>query len=224
MSKSSKRAKPTQGFKRRPPFRKERDRVLIVTEGSKTEPDYFKRLIDELQLTTAKVNIVTDSGSAPINVVNRAIQILKQDDDFEQVYCVFDRDVHSTYDSAISKLKQTSEHKKFKKKVIQVITSVPCFEVWYLLHVSKSTKPYGKTGTPCNTLINDLKKSLEFSNYNKADCGAFFEAISGKRGTAICRAKRFLLEANGNGQTPYHEDPSTRVHEIVEALTKIAEN
>lgn len=40
------------------------DRVLIVTEGSKTEPSYFGKLIAELGLTTAKVCIIGGGGSA----------------------------------------------------------------------------------------------------------------------------------------------------------------
>ena len=65
------------------PSRVETDKILIVTEGEKTEPDYFRRLIKELGLTTAKVRITGEGDSAPISVVKTAERILDNDDDFE---------------------------------------------------------------------------------------------------------------------------------------------
>lgn len=49
------------------PSRSIPDRVLIVTEGTKTEPRYFGLLVNELGLTTVKIS--ESAGSAPINVV-----------------------------------------------------------------------------------------------------------------------------------------------------------
>lgn len=43
---------------------------MIVTEGSKTEPEYFRRLTRELGLTTASVTITRDGAqlrSASLN-------------------------------------------------------------------------------------------------------------------------------------------------------------
>ena len=67
---------------------------MIVTEGSKTEPEYFRRLIRELGLTTTSVRITGDGGSAPISVVEYAEDLLKDDPDFEHVFLVFDRVRH----------------------------------------------------------------------------------------------------------------------------------
>ncbi len=63
------RGKSPKDTRRRPASRKERERAMIVAEGSKTEPEYFRRLIGELRLTTASVTITGDGGSAPISVV-----------------------------------------------------------------------------------------------------------------------------------------------------------
>ena len=66
--------------------------------GSKTEPMYFRYLIQELGLTTAQVKVTGDGGSSPINVVKDAQSFLQRDSDFEHVFLVFDRDRHESYD------------------------------------------------------------------------------------------------------------------------------
>lgn len=226
MARLKRRPKSGRDLKRRAAFRSEPDRVLIVTEGSKTEPVYFRKIIAELGLTTAKVKIVGDGGSAPISVVEEAQKRLDQDSDFEQVFCVFDRDRHTTYDDALESLRQLARHRKLKGKAIIAITSVPCFELWYLLHVSDSRKPYevaATGGSPALALISELKKYEPFCSYEKKDCEIFFPKITPHRDTAAERAVRFLQEAQGEGAQLFHENPSTRVHLIIQALTEIAQ-
>lgn len=225
MVRSRRKPKSGKDLKRRSAFRKERDRVLIVTEGSKTEPDYFRRLINELGLTTAKVVIVGDGGSAPISVVEDAQKRLAQDDDFEQIYCVFDRDRHSTYEQALQAFDGLAGSKGFKDKVVLAIPSVPCFEFWYLLHVSDSRKPYEAAatgGSPGHALVADLCKLDGIGKYEKSGCESFYDAIRPSRETAIQRAEAFLKAASAEGAREYFENPSTRVHLVVRGLQKIA--
>jgi hypothetical protein len=85
--------------------------------------------------------------------------------------------------------------KGFKSKVVLAIPSVPCFELWYLLHVSDSRKPYEAAatgGSPGQTLLADLCNKNEFSNYEKSGCDAFFETIRPYREIAVQRAESFL--------------------------------
>ncbi len=201
--------------KRSRPSRDIPDRVLIVTEGTKTEPDYFHLLVRELDLLTT-VKIFPAKGSAPINVIEEAKARLSKDKDFEQVYCVFDQDRHPTYADALDKWRKLK--KKYKRKTLCAITSIPCFELWYLLHVSDSRKPYADA----DDLIVNLKKKSPFENYQKNDCDRFFGKICERRKDALARAKHFLDEAKKEGLPEFHENPSTRVHLVVEALTAIA--
>ena len=77
------------------------DRILIVSEGSKTEPNYFREIRVAHRLHTANVEVQpSELGTAPIQVVQYA-QTLFEDGDrhkniqrraFEKVFAVFDRD------------------------------------------------------------------------------------------------------------------------------------
>lgn len=225
MAREHRRAKTGRELQRRAAFRRESDRVLIVTEGSKTEPSYFKLLINELGLTTATVTIVGDGGSAPISVVKEAEKQLSKDIDFDQIYCVFDRDRHSTYDAALDAVKRLSERRDMKGKTLYAITSIPCFEIWYLLHISDSRKPYEASvtgGSPAQAVLSDLTRDAKFSGYKKNECASFFSIIKPQRQVAIERAQKFLRFSENEGAVQYHENPSTRVHILVLNLERIA--
>lgn len=212
---------------RQPAHLEVRERVLVITEGSKTEPDYFRRLIQELGLTTAQVKVVGDGDPAPISVVQHAKGLLKVDDDFEHVFLVFDRDSHTTYNEAISKAKNLKPRRAPKKQVVVVIPSIPCFEIWYLFHVSDSHSPYPighGVGSPAQDIIQDLKDAHPcFAAYDKATCAAFYDEIKPKRDQACTRAVKALEEAWKVGQKKFQENPSTRVHVVVGKLQDLAD-
>lgn len=183
-------------------------------------------------MTTAKVKITGEGGSAPISVYETAEDILNGDDDFEQIYLVFDRDRHDSYDDAIARVASLNARDGYESKAVIAVTSVPCFEVWYNLHLSETSKPYGTEATgssPAKALISDLKVTkldgvAVFMAYEKSNCDAFYDAIAPQRPVAKSRAANGLKRATDHGAAPYHEDPSTRVHILVEALEKLSEN
>lgn len=122
------------------------DRVLIVCEGKKTEFFYFNELITHYRLNTANITVDNRSDSAPINVYERAWELYQQSVKdkmpYDRVYCLFDRDTHSTYQSTI----QTIQTLKRPKGVFFAVPSVPCFEYWLLLHFKRTAKPYDLCG------------------------------------------------------------------------------
>ena len=223
---AKRRGKSPRDTRRRPAHLEERERALIVTEGSKTEPDYFLRMIRELGLSTASVKITGDGGSAPISVVEFAESLLANDPDFEHVFLVFDRDRHTTYDTAIAKAETLRPRNAPRKQAVKAIPSIPSFETWYRFHVTGERKPYSTGaggGSPAQELIRDLKASHAcFASYDKATCDAFFDEIRPMRDQACARADKALEEASKEGQPPFRENPSTRVHLVVRRLEKMA--
>ncbi len=199
---------------------------MIVTEGSKTEPEYFRRMIRELGLTTASVTITGDGGSALISVVEFAEGLLADDPDFEHVFLVFDRDRHATYDEAIAKAATLKPRKALRGQAIVAVPSIPSFEIWNLFHVSGERRPYSigeGAGSPTQDLIQDLKASHGcIASYDKATCDAFYDEIMPLRDEACSRADKALKEASKEGQPPFQENPSTRVHLVVRRLQKMA--
>ncbi len=100
---------------RQPAHLEARERVLIVTEGSKTEPDCFRRLIRELGLTAAQVKVTGDGDPTPISVVQYTQDLLKEDAEYEHVFLVFDRDRHTTYNKALTMRRRNSRRVEIKE-------------------------------------------------------------------------------------------------------------
>jgi hypothetical protein len=95
MERRVREARLSAALRRRGPTREPYDRILIVCEGEKTEPDYFEDLRRHFRLSSANIEIAeNDEGSNPINVVDCAIKRYRSDRGYDRVYCVFDRDRH----------------------------------------------------------------------------------------------------------------------------------
>jgi hypothetical protein len=103
--------------------------ILIVCEGSKTEPNYFKafpenpHVYDEIDIHGTGYNTVSLIRKA-IDLRNEAQRNRKP---YQEVWCVFDRDSFSwqSFNEAIALA---------KSEKIRCAYSIEAFEIWYLLH------------------------------------------------------------------------------------------
>ncbi len=194
------------------------DKVLIVCEGEKTEPNYFNDVIDFYEINSANVAIDGTCGSSPKSVFLRAIELYEAEDRkgdaFDKVYCVFDKDSHESYEEALTLI---TSHKP--KDIFCAITSVPCFEYWIRLHFDYSAKPYAKTGSLSigEEVLKDLKTFLP--NYTKGGRGLFLTLIE-QLDFATDNAKR-ALQSSKDSQT---DNPSTLIHELITYLREIKAN
>ncbi len=129
------------------------DRILIVSEGGKTEPNYFGEIRATYKLNTANVEVRPSAwGTAPIQVVQYAKELFEQGDPhkniepraFEQVYAVFDRDDHESYFDALRFAESLDRKLKNDAKQpirFHAIASIPNFELWLLLHYQNIQAP-----------------------------------------------------------------------------------
>lgn len=183
-------------------------RILIVSEGSKTEPLYFKEIRTAYRLHTANVEVQpSELGTEPIQVVQYAHNLFEHGDKhkgiqpraFEQVYAVFDRDDHRTYFNALNlaesldgKLRNDSRQPvKFC-----AVASVPDFELWLLLHFEDIQHPLHR-----DEVFQRLKQHIP--GYEKAAGGAFARTRD-LLDLATQRARRLAERSNAfNGTEPY---------------------
>ncbi|MEF8770988.1 RloB family protein [Candidatus Accumulibacter contiguus] len=210
------RARAAAELNRRRSVRASYDKVLIVCEGEKTEPLYFRELIDYYKIHSANVRVSCDCGSDPVSVVNHGIELYEHEKrtgsgPFDSVYFVFDRDAHPNYQQATERLNNLKHQKPFFSA-----NSVPCFEYWLLLHFTYTTAPYSAVGgtSAGAAVLKDLK--TYWPEYAKAGHGTFSATLS-KLGFAKANAKRACTEADNN----HTDNPSTYVHKLVEYLQEL---
>ena len=191
------------------------DKVLIVTEGSKTEPAYFEEIKDYYDLSGANVVIDGRSGTNPINVVEYGEHLYGREMaagiPFDRVYFVFDKDRHAKYKEALNRIAHLSPGETF-----YAANSVPCFEYWLLLHFAYTTSPFqpreGQSSSAA--VVQELKKHMP--NYRKSMEGVF-GFLRDRLETAKENASKSLKTAMETGT----DNPSTRVHELVHYLQNI---
>jgi len=209
------KARKASDLARRKAHRAPYSKVLIVCEGEKTEPYYFKNLKDHYGLSSANVEICGDCGSAPNSIFNYAKQRYREErdagDPFDRVYCVFDKDTHSTYQQTVENISNTTPKSTFFS-----ITSVPCFEYWLLLHFNYTTKPYESlpNSSSGHQVLTELKGYIH--DYSKGDNDTFLLLLE-QLDFAKNNAGRALQAAKNN----HTDNPSTRVHELVDFLQNI---
>lgn len=206
------KARKAKSLKRLPAKRDPYDVVLIVCEGGKTEPNYFRELRDAFRLNTANIQIVgKECGSAPRNVVSFAIEKYKQEKGYDRVYCLFDKDRHPTYNEALTRVRDTNLAKGHS---IYAITSVPCFEIWLLLHFHYTTRAFGGRGPDtsiCAEVIEELQRDLPDYTKGMKD---LFARLQDRLDEALDNASRLKVYNESVGS----DNPSTEVHKLVEYL------
>ena len=119
-----------------------RNSILIICEGEKTEPNYFQSFpISNIKVKT--IGTGRNTESLVDEAIKKWIEFSKEDEFYERLWCVFDRDRFSqnSYDSAFKKVNDEEKrlNRRYKRKAgrkinISIAYSNEAFELWYLLH------------------------------------------------------------------------------------------
>jgi hypothetical protein len=176
-------------------------RFLIVCEGERTEPKYFKGF----PLVTADVEIIGE-GYNTVSLINRVISLRKELgflNKTDYVWCVFDKDDYSdnNFNAAIHKAEANG---------INVAYSNEAFELWYLLHFDRHDSALHR-----EQYIDKLSENLKFrytKNYNE-----MYSLLIDNQPIAIKRAKELYQKRSSS---PANDNPSTTVFKLVEELNK----
>ncbi len=202
-SKPSKR----EGITRRPRHvRQIKRRILLSTEGRKTEVEYFGLIqrLERFQEFSFKIDGET-STSDPVDVVRRAAAIANEqrfkDDKFEFAFAVYDGDRASRANQAEQFCNSSAGN-----GVIPIV-STPCFEFWLLLHFELVDTPYNS----CASLLPRLQNYLP--GYNKS-VHPYFGILEENLDRAISNAEQLADRQAKLGFT----NPITAMHKVFRLL------
>lgn len=172
-------------------------RFLIVCEGEKTEPNYFRKFRAPGQVI--KIEHVNQNT---IRLVEEAIRLRDKDGDFDQTWCVFDKD-----DFPPDDFNHAIHHAEANG--VQVAYSNQAFELWYVLHFALMQNAISR-----QDYARFLEKQLKHPYTKNSE--TIFDELLQRLPDALRNAKKLLAQYEpGN---PARNDPSTRVHLLVEKL------
>lgn len=189
-------------------------KLLIVTNGSKTERNYFN-LIKEKR-SVYNINIKIEVGS-PKRVVEFALNYLNQ---FDEIWCVFDIDNSMEENQLLTALRLA------KQNNINIAYSNLSFEVWLISHFRECSSFYKMKDLIeiLNLHLKKFNKKLEYNKNDEAILKKYFlpnykEAIQNAKVVLQNRINKYGNISNNITDYPIHErNSSTSVHLLLEKL------
>lgn len=190
--------------------------ILIVCEGTKTEPKYLQGIINTRRLKT--VRLEPARGTDPTTLVNHARDLIRQrkadaeqspvaDGDYEEVWCVLDVDEHQ---NLLQALHLAADHG------VKVAISNPCFEYWLILHFER----YGTTNQTRHKIRSHLKQKW-LASYKKGQdyCSKLIPlAKTAVDNSAAILKQQWSLKEPIEADAIVKFNPSTLVHVLVREL------
>lgn len=203
--------RPRKTAARRYREREQRQQILIVYEGEKTEPNYFEAIKRRLPRHVVELH-VEGVGANTLSLVRRAQELRSQyshmDPPLDQVWVVFDRDSFppDDFDNAI----HMAEADK-----IACAWSNEAFELWYLLHFEDRQTPMARSdyAARLGTYLGEPYRKNAEDMYDQL-------AKKGDQNMATRRATRLCQSHTERPIPPSQANPGTTVHRLVQELNK----
>lgn len=177
-------------------------RVLIVCEGEKTEPNYFKcfpgnpLVFDDIA--------IQGTGFNTVSLIREAMRLKanadRNSEPFIEVWCVFDKDSFSAQEF-------TEAIQLAGSNGIKCAYSIEAFELWYILHYNYCDAALSRTQYK-EKLSSSLKKTYV---KNSPEMYALLER---EQKTALMNAKK--LFENQKHLPCHQQNPVTTVFRLVE--------
>ena len=187
---------------------------LIVTEGEKTEPSYFKavkEIINKKYRKKIQLEIVGTGGNT-LGIIDKARKYIRNSNIiYKHVWIVYDTD-----DFPAERVNATAEKCQeisTNDTEYHAIWSNQCVELWYLLHFEymQSDMDRKQYFTKLDTYLENIGQGKYEKNRND-----MYDILKPYMDTALQNAKK--LDENNRGRTPWDSAPGTKVYEIIEHL------
>ncbi len=202
---------------RRPRVRLRKSPILIVCEGEKTEPNYFRKLkLEEHVNAKFSVEVKKGKGGSRCQIVKFAIKRKKDSvTEYDEIWCIMD----------VEQLDTEAKRRDFenavilaRKSKIKLCLSNPAFEVWLLSHFSDKAKPF----KDCDAVIRELNKKRYWGtvctvDYDKSD-RKIYARLRELTPTAIINAKKVREKDHPENTDIAECNSATEVYKIVSKL------
>ena len=195
---------------RKEKFRKLKSEGIAIVGDGLCEKLYFDQMKTAEKLTSNIEPKVPKSGSW--STVFDSVDKLLLNAAYSHIYCLID------YDTVIRSKIETEKYLNQKKelentKQVTVLECNPCFEMWFLVHFEKTSRPFEH----CESVANYLKKQ-HIDDYDKTEVyykkKCIYEYLKPNQPKAILNA-RFLEQNREDFGIKY---PRAEIYRLIEKL------
>ena len=200
-------------LKQRGRNRKQRERksfIVIKCEGdNETEQIYF----NNFKSRECIIKYPDGNSTDPVGMANELVSFMNSEDinseNGDKIYLLIDTDVNA------NKQKQIDEAKKICDEYgIELITSTPSFEFWYMLHFGYTTGPY--------TSSKDIKRKMKKKILGYTESTNVYPIIKDNTDEAMNYAEKVEKFHKQNGRKIDSEDanPHTSAYRVLKEIMK----
>ena len=199
--------------------------ILVVTEGTVTEKEYFETIREKLAASTVELVTYGEGKGDPKRLIDRAAKLcherkrkartgklsVTQVAYFDQTWIVFDADILSN-----AQLKDAFTYAQ--KKEICVAWSNPCFEFWLLLHLEFTSASLHNCGQAIDRLSNNLQQP-----YTKDEQGSrkLIPSFIINVATAVTYAER-IRKHHEEANSAFPPNPFTEIDKLIRLINEAA--
>ena len=193
--------------------KKKKPLIVICTEGGKKSSEYlyFRHFASrDLRIQFSSGNSTDPEGMLEdlINYINN--EDIKSEDECK-IFLVIDTGLN---ENRIKKIEEIIP--KCQKYNIEVITSAPTFEIWYLMHYRKNKLKFSTS--------QDVKKELEKINGIYKENMDMYQSIIEMLEEAKKTALNIEQKAKNDNEDLFRSNPHTSIYKIIVAIEKYKNN
>ena len=188
---------------------KKKPLIVICSEGGKKSSEYY--YFRNYANRNLRIQFSTGNNTDPKGMLDDLLKYIYNEDikseDNCKIFMVLDTDLDEKRIKEINEIKE-----KCIKHNIEIITSAPTFEIWYLMHY-RSNKLKFQTS-------KDVKKELQTLNGIYNETMDMYKIIKDRTNYASNIAKSIEEQIIKNNDNLIYANPHTSVYKILDIINK----
>ena len=181
--------------------------IVICSEGGKKSSEYY--YFRNFANRNLRIQFSTGNNTDPKGMLEDLLKYIHNEDiaseDCCKIYLVLDTDLNK---NRINEIKEIS--KKCIENNIEIITSSPTFEIWFLMHYRNDSLKFSTSQA--------VKKELQNLNGNYKETINMYKYIKGYTNNAKIVACNIEKRINKNNEDLLSSNPHTCIYKIINTI------
>ncbi len=189
---------------------KKKPLIVICSEGGKKSSEYY--YFRNFASRNLRVQFSTGNNTDPKGMLEDLLKYIENEDikseETVKIFLVLDTDLNENRINNILEIENIC-----LKNNIQIITSAPTFEIWFLLHYRSNKLKFASSQA--------VKKELEKINGAYSETINMYPIIKDYTNKAMVTAKLLEQQINKNNEKLIYANPHTSIYKILDSIANI---
>ena len=181
--------------------------IVICSEGGKKSSEYY--YFRNYTNRNLRIQFSTGNSTDPLGMLEDLLKYIHNEDiaseDNCRIFLVLDTDLSEKRISEIKEIEQ-----KCKDNNIEIITSAPTFEIWFLMHFRNNKLRFQTS--------KDVKRELEKVNGTYSETMDMYNKIKNLTDDARSNAQSIEQQIIKDGEDLLKSNPHSSVYKILDAI------